>query len=194
MFADDKNIDTLEQLLVELKRYAGLQAEYRSLQLVQKLTVLLSTLILVLVLLILGIMALFYLSFTMAYVMAPAVGGLSVSYGIITAFILLLIVGIAVFRQQLIVRPLVRFLTGLFLDDEPSDENIRAKRDEVEASSDRMAGQMQTLFERKPVADGAMGWIHHVQTGIAVYDGVRTGIKLMRRLQAAFGKRHRRKK
>jgi polyferredoxin len=130
MFANDKNIDTLQQLFAELKNYVSLQAEYFSLQLVQKLTVLLSTLILVFVLLILGIMALFYLSFTLAYVMAPAVGGLTASYGLITAFILLLIVVIAVFRQQLIVRPLVRFLANLFLND-PVSANSSNKEDKA---------------------------------------------------------------
>jgi hypothetical protein len=121
MFANDKNIDTLQQLFTELKKYVGLQAEYFSLQLVQKLTVLLSTLILVLVLLILGCMALFYLSFTLAYVLESALGSLIASYAVITAGILLLIVVIAVFRQQLIVKPMVRFLADLFLNDSLND-------------------------------------------------------------------------
>ena len=77
MFANDKNIDNLQQLLAELKKYAELQKDYVKLHLVEKLTILISTLILVFILLILGIIALFYLSFTLAYVMlAPHVGGL----------------------------------------------------------------------------------------------------------------------
>ena len=88
MFANDKNIDNLQQLFVELKKYAELQKDYVKLHLVEKLTILVSSLILVLVLVILGIIALFYLSFTLAYVLAPHVGGLMVSYGIITGCIL----------------------------------------------------------------------------------------------------------
>ena len=76
MFANDKNIDNLQQLLAELKKYAELQKDYVKLHLVEKLTILISTLILVFILLILGIIALFYLSFTLAYVLAPHVGGL----------------------------------------------------------------------------------------------------------------------
>lgn len=38
MFANDKNIDNLQQLLAELKKYAELQKDYVKLHLVEKLT------------------------------------------------------------------------------------------------------------------------------------------------------------
>ena len=113
MFANDKNIDNLQQLLAELKKYAELQKDYVKLHLVEKLTILISTLILVFILLILGIIALFYLSFTLAYVLAPHVGG----YGIITGCIILLILLIVLFRKRLIVQPMVNFLANLLLND-----------------------------------------------------------------------------
>ena len=114
MFANDKNIDNLQQLLAELKKYAELQKDYVKLHLVEKL---ISTLILVFILLILGIIALFYLSFTLAYVLAPHVGGLMASYGIITGCIILLILLIVLFRKRLIVQPMVNFLANLLLND-----------------------------------------------------------------------------
>jgi hypothetical protein len=196
MFANEKNIDTLQELFAEVKKYAGLQADYLSLQLVQKLTVLLSTLILVLVLVILGCMALFYLSFTLAYVMAPAVGGLKVSYALISAFILLLIAAIAFFRQPLIVRPMVRFLAGLFLSDDatPMAQQEQAKKEEIEQSRQRMALEAQSLMEREPARPGVQGFVHHLQTGMAIYDGVRTGLMIMRRVQSLLGGRRRHRK
>lgn len=117
MFANDKNIESLQQLLIEFKKYAELQKDYVKLHLIEKLTILISTLILVFVLLVLGIIALFYLSFTMAYVLEPYVGGLMYSYGIITGCILLLIFLIIVFRKKLIIQPMVNFLANLFLND-----------------------------------------------------------------------------
>ena len=105
MFANDKNIDNLQQLFVELKKYAELQKDYVKLHLV-------------LVLVILGIIALFYLSFTLAYVLAPHVGGLMVSYGIITGCIILLIILIIFFRKRLIMQPMVNFLANLLLNDD----------------------------------------------------------------------------
>ena len=49
----------------------------------EKLTILLSTLIMIVVLIILGMVALFYLLFALAYVLEPLVGGLMVSFAII---------------------------------------------------------------------------------------------------------------
>lgn len=118
MFGNDKNIDNLQQLLLELKKYAELQKDYVKLHLVEKLTILISTLILVLVLLILGIIALFYLSFTLAYILEPHVGGLIVSYGIITACIIVLILIVVIFRKKLIVQPMVNFLANLLLNED----------------------------------------------------------------------------
>ena len=121
MFANDKSIETLGQLFEECKKYILLQKEYMRLELVEKLTVLSSTCIMVVIAIILGMMALFYLSFSVAYILAPHVGGLTVSFAIITAFLLLLLAVVYVFRKQLIVRPLVRFMANLFMSLEETD-------------------------------------------------------------------------
>ena len=121
MFANDKSIETLGQLFEDCKKYILLQKEYMRLELVEKLTVLSSTCIMVVIAIILGMMALFYLSFSVAYILAPHVGGLTVSFAIITAFLLLLLAVVYVFRKQLIVRPLVRFMANLFMSSEETD-------------------------------------------------------------------------
>ena len=118
MFSSDKNIENLQQLYQQLKRYVNIQRDYVKLQLVEKLTVLISTLLLVLILIVLGIIALFYLSFTFAYILEPLVGSLTGSFAIITCLIILLIILIACFRKRLIIHPLVNFLANLFLNDE----------------------------------------------------------------------------
>ena len=59
MFANDKSIDNLTELFKEVKKYLKLQGEYVKLDLVEKLTILLSTLTLIFVLIILGTMAAF---------------------------------------------------------------------------------------------------------------------------------------
>ena len=90
MFTNDKTIDNLQSLIAELKHYVDLQKDYIKLDIAHKLIVLLSTLILIFVLVVLAMIALFYLSFTLAYVLEPHVGGLMNSYAIITGGILLL--------------------------------------------------------------------------------------------------------
>ena len=118
MFANDKTIDNLQSLIAELKHYVDLQKDYIKLDITHKLTVLLSTLILILVLVVLAMIALFYLSFTLAYVLEPHVGGLMNSYAIITGGILILGAIMYGCRKQLIIQPLTRFLANLLLNDQ----------------------------------------------------------------------------
>ena len=166
MFANDKNIDNLQQLLAELKKYAELQKDYVKLHLVEKLTILISTLILVFILLILGIIALFYLSFTLAYVLEPHVGGLMASYGIITGCIILLILLIVLIAQR-----------------------KAEKLEEVQQAKKEMVQTIHELFAPVEQKGGVEGIMQHINTGIAVYDGVRTGIKIMQRIRGYFLKK-----
>ena len=117
MFADDKSIENFQQLFFEFKKYLELQKEYTKLELTEKLTILFSTLIMILVLIILGMVALFYLLFALAYILEPLVGGLMVSFGIIAGINVLLIAIIYFFRRQLIISPMVNFLANLFHND-----------------------------------------------------------------------------
>ena len=104
-------------MFAEFKKFLVLQKEYTKLELTEKLTILLSTLIMILVLTILGMVALFYLLFALAYILEPLVGGLMVSFGIIAGINVLLIAIIYFFRRQLIISPMVNFLANLFLND-----------------------------------------------------------------------------
>ena len=113
MFADDKSIENFQQLFFEFKKYLELQKEYTKLELTEKLTILLSTLIMIVVLIILGMVALFYL----AYVLEPLVGGLMVSFAIIAGINVLIMALVIIFRKQLIISPMVNFLANLFLND-----------------------------------------------------------------------------
>ena len=117
MFANDKSIDNLTELFKEVKKYLKLQGEYVKLDLVEKLTILLSTLTLIFVLIILGTMAAFYLYFILVYVLASATGSLVAGYAIIGGILILLAFIIYRLRQKLIFQPMVNFLARLFLDD-----------------------------------------------------------------------------
>ena len=119
----DKTKDSVQQLISEVKVYLELQKEYVRLELVEKLTILLSTLILVLILIVLSMVALFYFSFTMAYVLAPVLGGLKMSFGLITLCLAGLIILIYRQRNPLIIRPMVKFLASVFLE-KPKDSDI----------------------------------------------------------------------
>lgn len=120
MFGAEKSIENLQQLFAETKKYLELQTEYAKLELTEKLTILLSTLILVLILIILGMVTLFYFSFAIAYVLAPIIGGLMNSFALITLFLLIVMALVYYYRQKLIVTPMVKFIANLFLNDNES--------------------------------------------------------------------------
>jgi uncharacterized membrane protein len=133
MFGAEKSIENLQQLFAETKKYVELQTEYAKLELTEKLTILLSTLILVLILIILGMVTLFYFSFTIAYVLAPYIGGLMSSFALITLFLLVLMALVYHYRQRLIVAPMVKFLANLFLRDANNQQPKEEVSDEQPA-------------------------------------------------------------
>ena len=123
IFGSDNSIENIQQLAQEIRKLVKLQVSYAKLELTEKLTVLLSTLVLVLVVIILSMVALFYLSFTLVYILAPHVGGLVASFGIVTLLIVVLIAGVFAFRRKLIFEPMVKFLASLFLSTDQNNSN-----------------------------------------------------------------------
>lgn len=123
MFINDHSIDNIQQLFFEFRKYLDLQKKYTLLEVAEKISILVSTLILILVVIVLGMMTLFFLSFTLVYILEPLVGGLVASYAIITGIHLLLIGILFLFRKQLIINPLIKFTAGLFLKNDDKDKN-----------------------------------------------------------------------
>ena len=107
-----------------LTQYLNLQKEYTKVEVTEKLSVLLSMLILILLIVILGMMALFYLSFTLAWLLAPAVGSITLGFSLIAILYIVLAILLVTFRKRLIIDPMVKFLANLFL--KPTDKNTPA--------------------------------------------------------------------
>lgn len=116
--AGDHSIESFEQLFDQIRQYLKLQKELALVKLTGKLSILLSTLLLVVVLLILGTVALFYLLMALAYAIDSVIGSMAWSFAIIGGIALVLLALIAVFRRRLIIAPTVNFLSHLFLEDE----------------------------------------------------------------------------
>ena len=113
MFSNDKNIETIGQLVEVLKHYIGLQTEYVKLDVIEKIVRLLTVAAMTVVLALLLLLAVIYLSFSAAYALTPNLGaaGAVVAGGYL--FILLLCI---IFRRQWIERPLVGFLANLLME------------------------------------------------------------------------------
>ncbi len=120
--ARDHSIESFEQLFDQIRQYLKLHKELALVQLTGKLSILLSTLLLVVVLLILGTVALFYLLMALAYAIDSVIGSMAWSFAIIGGIALLLLALMAAFRRRLIIVPTVNFLSHLFLEDEETKE------------------------------------------------------------------------
>ena len=122
MFSDNHNIDNLQQLYTDIKRYILLQKEYTKLEIVENMAILISTLTMIFILIILGMIALFYLMFALAYLLESYVGGLANSFGIITGIVALLMLIAYLLRKKLLINPMVNFLGHLFLNDNSEEK------------------------------------------------------------------------
>lgn len=116
MFSNDKNIETIAQLVEEIKSYIGLKAEYAKLDAAEKIVRLLTALTLTAVAFIIIMIMLLHLSFAAAYSLSALVGGMAPAFCILTAFYLLLLILLFVYRKKWIERPLVRFITSILTE------------------------------------------------------------------------------
>ena len=116
MNENNKNVDRLEELLREMKKYVELQTDLAKLEFTEKLSIIFSRAILVLVFAVLGLLILLNISFMMVYVLNNYLDDIILSYGIIGLIFLILSVIIYQKRDQLITQHVVNFLGRLFLD------------------------------------------------------------------------------
>ena len=113
MFSNSKNIESIVKLLLEFKKYLELQKEFVKLDATEKMTVILSAILIVTVLLLLGSIVLLFLTFALAYYLGDVLGSLSLGFGLISAFILLLTVIFYLNRNRMVIQPMARFKTKL---------------------------------------------------------------------------------
>ena len=117
MFLKEDSINNFKELFAEIKKYLDLQKQYAKLELTEKLSVLIATLVIGGIVLAIGTIALLYLSFALAYVLAEYVGGMGTSLAIIATILLLILLIIYLARKSLIINPVINFLAKLFLND-----------------------------------------------------------------------------
>lgn len=120
MFSSDRNIETISQLIVEIKRYVELRAESLQIDIVSKMSRLFTAIILFVVLFMLSALAVMFMSMTAAAALASIVGGMATAYAIIV--VVYIIIGIVIFcnRKKWIKAPIAGFLADLFLNDPDS--------------------------------------------------------------------------
>lgn len=115
MFASDRNIETIEQLVQLVKHYIGLQKEYLKLDIIDKSVRLLTGVIIFIIAAIILFGVLTYVSFAVFFALAPKFG-YPLSFTMIAAFYFFVFLLLVVFKKTFIERPLVKFLVKIFMD------------------------------------------------------------------------------
>ena len=115
MLSSDKSVETIAQLVEEVKNYIGLQKEYVKLDEIEKVVRLVTALTIAVVFIILGAAVLFYLSFAIVHWLEPLTG-LALAYFLVAMIFLVLMILVCVYRKSWIERPLVRFLANTLLN------------------------------------------------------------------------------
>ena len=68
------------------------------------------------------------------------------------------------------------------------------KKEELSQSKERMQQLAHQLFAPQESKNKFEGMMQHINMGIAAYDGVMTGVKILRRIRYFFGGNKRRKR
>lgn len=105
-----------EELWSDVKKFLTLQYDYVKLSALEKMVLLLSAMALFAVMLLLSACVLFYLSFALVYMISDMLGCVWGAYLIVSAIFLILVVVTYAMRKKIIIDPVSRFLTKLFLD------------------------------------------------------------------------------
>lgn len=108
-------VDEIRNIFEQSKTWMKLEVEYAKLSLAEKLTMLMSSLVLGFVCLLLGMVVLIILALSLAElykdIMSPALAYLSTAGSIVVLLALLFI-----FRKPLLLNPIARLLTRVFFD------------------------------------------------------------------------------
>ena len=114
MLSSDQNVETIAELIEALKHYLGLQTEYVKLDVIDKVVRLLTIATITFIVFFIVLLMLIYVSFAIAYALAPVVGTVW-AFVIVAGVYLLLLILFVIKRRSWIEKPLVRFLANLLL-------------------------------------------------------------------------------
>lgn len=131
----DNSSAAYRRLYEEVKRLVGLEVENARLMLTEKLTLLLGRVTLVAVAFVLSACVIIFLSMSISDLLLESLTPWA-TYLIVAGFYALLICILALFRRQLIVDPIARYLSQVLLDPRPSR---RHKSENTERSTSENA-------------------------------------------------------
>ena len=119
----ESTTDVIVRLAESLKRYLGYQRTYIQLDLTEKLTILLTALIIGAVIFVISIIAVIFIALTIAAAIETWTGNACFAYGSISCLFILTCFIIFWMRKPWIVDPLTKFFSNILLDSQQPDNN-----------------------------------------------------------------------
>lgn len=110
------DVNSYKELWGECKKYITLQIDYLKLTTVEKLTVLLSAMTFVGIIIVLSACVLFFLSAAFVSWLDTVINCTWLANVIVGAIILILMIIVLSFKKRLIINPVTKFVTKLFLN------------------------------------------------------------------------------
>jgi len=138
--------DEFLELIGTVKEYIVLNKDYTLLQITEKLSQLLASLLLVLILLGIGISTLLFLMLSGSYALAPFVGGLSWSLLIFAFGFLIIMMIVYLNRSRWLLSPIIKFVSALLIEGTSAERKANAK---AEAEQEIKAAQKNRLDNSK---------------------------------------------
>ncbi|MFA6831766.1 MAG: hypothetical protein WCR36_05805 [Bacteroidaceae bacterium] len=138
--------DEFLELMKIVKEYIILNKDYTLLQITEKLSQLLASLLLVLILLGIGLSTLLFLMFSGAYALAPFVGGLSWSALIFACVSILIMVVFYLNKTRWLLSPIIRFVSALLIEGTSAERKANTK---AEAEQEMKAAQKNSMNSSK---------------------------------------------
>lgn len=118
--SENKPKSNVQQLIENVKRLLLLQLDYARLTATEKLTVILSTVAIYALVVIFSTLSLVFLTLGVGHLLATTIAP-HFAYLIVAGFYVLVLIVLLLFRKQIFINPISRFLSRLFLDP-PKDE------------------------------------------------------------------------
>jgi len=112
--SDRQQSTSVQDFYSSLKRLVALNLDYARLTAAEKLTILLSTVTFYALIVILGTLVLIFISIGVGHLLANTVAG-TMAYLYVAGFYLVLFILLFIFRKQLFVNPIARFISKIFV-------------------------------------------------------------------------------
>lgn len=191
-FSSDQNVETISRLLASAKTYGNLRLENFERSMVDKLTKVITALIMGVVILLVSLIVIVFLSAAAVVALAPHVGGYLVALLLVGAFHALVLGVLYARRHALIAIPLKFALAQIFFDDRAEAPAPTAQ--EMEEAKQAMMDDYETLTAPPPPANNKFEQaMQTASKAWSIADGVIMGYKLYRKFGWLFGRKKKRR-